>query len=75
MELVPIKINQGEEKAWQELCGLPSAQICRDTGAVFDHKRAAYILRCFGIDFLVNPCEIHLRLSDVLWFNLLCSYA
>jgi len=58
MELVPIKINQGEERAWQELCGLPQAQVCKEAGVSYDQKRAAYVLHSFGMDFLVNPCKM-----------------
>ncbi len=61
MELIPIKIDQGEEKAWQRLCGLPSQEICKGTGAYFDQKRGAYIIRCFGMDFMVNPCELLIK--------------
>lgn len=64
MELIPIKINRGEEKAWQELCGLPSVQVCKETGTVFDTKRGAYVLRSFGMDFLVNPCEMMIAPLD-----------
>jgi hypothetical protein len=36
MELVPIKIDNGEEKAWGLVCGLPRDEVCRATGAAFD---------------------------------------
>jgi hypothetical protein len=58
MEIVPIKIEQGEEKAWAQVCGLSREDVCRRTGAAFDEKAGAYLLRCFGIDFHVNPCEM-----------------
>ena len=35
MDLVPIKIDNGEEKAWGLVCGLPRDEVCRATGAGF----------------------------------------
>ncbi|MBI5211823.1 MAG: DUF3786 domain-containing protein [Nitrospirae bacterium] len=63
MELVPIKIEHGEEKAWEKICGLSRAELCGKTGAAFDKKTGAFRLRCFGIDFHINPCEM--RISAV----------
>jgi len=57
MNIVPIKINQGEEKAWQQLCELPNLELCKRSGALFDDRRGAYILKCFGMDFIVSPCD------------------
>ena len=56
--LIPIKIDNGEEKAWGLVCGLPREEVCRSTGAGFDEKAGAYLLRCYGRDFHVNPCEM-----------------
>ena len=58
MDLIPIKIDNGEEKAWGLVCGLPRAEVCRATGAAFDEKAGAYVLHCYGRDFLVNPCDM-----------------
>jgi len=58
MEIVPIKIDAGEEKAWQEVCGLSRADVCRRTVSTYDEKAGAYILRCFGTDFQIDPCEM-----------------
>jgi hypothetical protein len=60
MELIPIKIQHGEEKAWDLICGLSRDDVCRRTGTVFDKKAEAYLMRCFGIDFHVNPCEMRI---------------
>jgi hypothetical protein len=38
MEIVPIKIEAGEEKAWQEVCGLSREDVCRR--ALFMMKRS-----------------------------------
>ncbi len=58
MDLIPIKIEHGEERAWASLCGLSRAEVCGRTKAVFDERAGAYLLRSFGIDFYVNPCEM-----------------
>lgn len=58
MDLIPIKIQHGEEKAWEQVCGLSRADVSSRTLAVFDEKAGAYLLRSFGIDFQVNPCEM-----------------
>ena len=60
MEIVPIKIIHGEEKAWAGVCGLSKEDVCARTGAYYDEGVEAYVLRCFGIDFHVNPCEMML---------------
>lgn len=65
MELVPIKIEHGEDKAWQDLCGLPTPELCERTGVIFDFDKGAYLLKCFGIDFFVNPCEMTIESSDI----------
>jgi hypothetical protein len=43
MELVPIKIQHGEEKAWELICGLSRDDVCRRTGTVFDKKAEACV--------------------------------
>lgn len=60
MELVPIKIEHGEDKAWQLVCGLSRQEVSRRTATVFDEKAEAYLLHSFGIDFHVNPCEMRI---------------
>jgi hypothetical protein len=58
MEIVPIKIEYGEENAWKNVCGLSREDIQQRTGAKYDPNAEAFILTCFGIDFHVNPCEM-----------------
>ncbi|MDA8084883.1 MAG: DUF3786 domain-containing protein [Nitrospiraceae bacterium] len=58
MELIPIKIQHGEEKAWELVCGLSREDVTRRTKTVFDEEAEAYLLRSFGTDFHVNPCEM-----------------
>ncbi len=60
MEIVPIKIEIGEGKAWQEVCGLSRNDICSRTVSSYDEKIGAFILRCFGIDFQIDPCEMRI---------------
>jgi len=58
MDLVPIKIQHGEEKAWDLVCGLSREDVSRRTKTFYDEKAEAYVLRSYGIDFHVNPCEM-----------------
>ncbi len=57
---MPIKIDVGEGKAWDEVCGLSREDVSGRTASVYDEKAGAYILRCFGINFQVNPCEMRI---------------
>lgn len=65
MEIVPIKIESGEAKAWQEVCALSREDVCKRTVATYDEKIGAYVLRCFGTDFYVEPCEMKIACSDI----------
>jgi len=58
MELIPIKIDNGEEKAWGLVCGLEREEVCRRTGAGFDEQAGAYVLHSYGREFHVNPCDM-----------------
>lgn len=60
MEIVPIKIELGEERAWQELSVLSPEDVCSRTGSVYDEEVGAYILRCFGIDFHIDPVKMRI---------------
>jgi hypothetical protein len=64
MDLIPIKIDNGEEKAWGLVCGLEREEVCRRTGAGFDERAGAYRLRCYGRDFQVNPCDMLIGCSS-----------
>lgn len=77
MEIVPIKIDAGEEKAWQEVCGLSREDICRRTVSTYDEKAGAFILRCFGTDFQIGPCEMKIACQSAqgaIFFNKLKSF-
>ncbi len=54
-ELVPIKTAGGEDKAWVALAGLLPHNICSGSGAVYDETAGSYMIRSFGIDFIVSP--------------------
>ncbi|HSB52538.1 MAG TPA: DUF3786 domain-containing protein, partial [Dissulfurispiraceae bacterium] len=60
MDLVPIKIEHGEEKAWNLVCGLSRDDVAKRCGAVYDDEAEAFVLRCFGVDFHVDPCEMRI---------------
>lgn len=60
MDLIPIKIEHGEEKAWGLVCGLSRDDVARRCGVVYDEKSEAFVLRSFGVDFHVNPCEMRI---------------
>ncbi|HIJ59140.1 MAG TPA: DUF3786 domain-containing protein [Nitrospirae bacterium] len=64
LELVPIKIENGEEKAWQKVCKLPSLDVCKRTGSIFDINKGCYILNSFGQEFMINPCEMLIKAVD-----------
>lgn len=58
MDLIPLKIEDGEEKAWEMIRGLPRADVLSRTGTVYDEKSEAYVLHSFGTDFHVNTREM-----------------
>jgi len=63
-EIVPIKTVFGEEKSWDVLCDINKEDVCQRAGVVFDRKAEAYILRSFGIDFKVAPCDRAIACDD-----------
>jgi len=56
-EIVPIRIEFGEDKSWDQLCGLPSEEITRNTAMSFDDELKLYRVQSFGMEFMVNPCD------------------
>ncbi len=83
MELVPIKIIHGEQRAWASLGRLSPAEVCRNASVTPDREAGAYRIRSFGIDFTVSPsgrrisadapeAELFLgRLSDLFRLSIL----
>ncbi|MGD0885486.1 MAG: DUF3786 domain-containing protein [Thermodesulfovibrionales bacterium] len=55
MEVVPIKIVQGEEKAWKTLSQLACEDVCRRASATHDHETGIYRIKSFGVDFSLSP--------------------
>lgn len=64
MELIPIKIIHGEEKSWDEICELDSADVSHRTCAAFHQAEGQYTIHCFGIPFKVYPCDRKIECSD-----------
>lgn len=60
MDLIPIKIEHGEEKAWNLICGLSRDDIAKRCAAVWDDNAEAFVLHSFGVDFHVNPCDMRI---------------
>lgn len=63
MELIPIKIIHGEEKSWDEICELDSADVSQRTCSTFDRAEGRYTIHCFGIPFDVYPCDRKIECS------------
>lgn len=64
MELIPIKTVHGEEKSWDEICELDSADVAVRTCSSFDRAEGAFTIRCFGIPFKVYPCDRNISCDD-----------
>ena len=62
-EIVPIRIEFGEEKSWEEFCIMLPEKVCREAGVRYDPK-GFYVIRCFGMDFNVYPCENRITGED-----------
>ncbi len=63
MEIVPIKTVYGEEKSWDDICELDSADVSKRTISKFDKPSGSYAVKCFGIEFKVFPCERKIECS------------
>ena len=48
-------MSPGEEKAWENLGNSNPDEVCRRTGAIFDHTSGLYSLKSFGEDFSLFP--------------------
>jgi len=46
--------NPGEDKAWEILASLQPDFVCRAAGVVYDSGRDAYVIKSFGMDFIVS---------------------
>jgi hypothetical protein len=54
LELVPLKTVWGEAKAWKTLAGLRPKDVCASASVAYDESLGAYLIKAFGIDFLVS---------------------
>ncbi|MEN8264737.1 MAG: DUF3786 domain-containing protein [Nitrospirota bacterium] len=57
MDIVPIKTVYGEEKSRDEICELDSADVSKRTLSTFNKSSGSYAMKCFGIEFMVFPCD------------------
>ncbi|MCX8030573.1 MAG: DUF3786 domain-containing protein [Thermodesulfovibrionales bacterium] len=49
-----IKTFSGEQKAWDILDQLNPVDVCKNSLAFFNQKKSEYIVKSFGIDFVVS---------------------
>jgi hypothetical protein len=61
--MIPIRIEGGENKAWDILSGLDTEDVQKQASVKYDPSLKEYIISSFGIDFHVSPSkrEIHVR--------------
>ena len=52
MEIVPIRIENGEERAWQTLAGMSAAEVLKS--ACVTHEGSVYTVRCLGMGFTLD---------------------
>lgn len=50
-----IKTFSGEEKAWDLLSGVKPDDVCKNAISSYDVDSGLYIVKSFGIEFLVSP--------------------
>jgi len=56
MEIEPLRVEVGEEKAWRDVCRLDYHDVCSRSLATFDELSGSYRLNCFGTEFSIDPC-------------------
>ena len=44
----------GEDKAWEILASLQPDYVCRAAGVVYDSERYVYVIKSFGMDFIIT---------------------
>ncbi len=55
VQLIPIKMTLGEEKAWEILSGLSLKDVGMSASATCDETGGSYCVKSFGMDFVVSP--------------------
>lgn len=46
--------NPGENKAWEILSSLRPDDVCRAAGVAYDSVQDAYVIKSFGMDFIIS---------------------
>jgi hypothetical protein len=46
--------NPGENKAWEILSSLPPDKVCRAAAVRYDSGQEAYVVKSFGMDFIIS---------------------
>lgn len=64
IELVPIKTVWGEAKAWETLSGLKPKDVSAGAKAAYNATTGTYIIKSFGVDFVVSPQERTINSED-----------
>jgi hypothetical protein len=59
--MIPIRIESGENKAWDILSSLDAKDVQKKASVAFDSSLIEYIIRSFGIDFHVSPSDREIR--------------
>ncbi len=57
IELVPLKTIWGEAKAWETLSSLKPKDVSAGAKTTYDATTGTYIIKSFGVDFVVSPAE------------------
>jgi hypothetical protein len=60
VDLVPIRIEHGEERGWEQVCALDRRDVARRAAAPFDEGVQAYVLHSFGVDVHATPCDMRI---------------
>jgi len=59
--MIPIRIEGGENRAWDIISGLDPPDVAKRSGARHDPSSGKYIITSFGMDFTVNPSKREIR--------------
>jgi hypothetical protein len=61
MELVPLKTDSGEQRAWEALLSASPEEVCRRAEAVYEPAAGAFRVPAFGMELTVVPRERTIR--------------
>lgn len=54
---MPGIAESGENKAWGILATLNPEDVCRNASVAFDPRSGCYLVKSYGMDFIVSPSE------------------